>query len=310
MKVTWKGVYPAITTKFTDDDTLDIAMFIKNIRFQMEAGVDGVILGGSLGEASTITDEEKDELTKATLKMTKGRIPLVVNIAEQATKEAIRQAQRAESNGADGLMMLPPLSYKATDQETVEYFRAVANATSLPIMIYNNPVDYKIFVSLDMLDQLTECDNIQAVKESSRDLTNITRMRNRFGDRYNILGGVDTIALESLMAGADGLVAGLVCAFPQETVAIYRLAKAKRYDEALAIYRWFMPLCELDIDPQLVQNIKLAEVYTGLGTEHVRLPRLKLSGKRREEVIKIIEDSLATRPVLPDYLNLEAVSTY
>jgi dihydrodipicolinate synthase/N-acetylneuraminate lyase len=310
MKVNWKGVYPAITTKFTNADELDMAMFEKNILFQIEAGVDGFILGGSLGECTALTDEEKDELTRATLKMVDGKIPVIMNIAEQTTKEAVRQAQRAESNGADGLMMLPPMRYKATDQETVEYFKAIANSTSLPIMIYNNPIDYKIMVTLDMFDQLAECSNIEAVKESSRDLTNITRMRNKFGDRYKIMGGVDTLTFESLMSGADGIVAGLVCAFPRETVAIYRLALAKRYDEALAIYRWFMPLCELDIDPQLVQNIKLAEVYTGIGTENVRLPRLKLSGKRREEVIKIIEDSLATRPELPDYLNLEPVSVY
>jgi 4-hydroxy-tetrahydrodipicolinate synthase len=306
MQVKWKGVYPAITTKFTDDDDLDMKMFEKNIKFQAEAGVDGIILGGTLGEATALTDEEKDRLIKATLEFVDRKIPVILNIAEQTTKEAVRQAQRAEANGADGLMMLPPMRYKATDQETVEYFKAIANSTSLPIIIYNNPVDYKILVTMDMLDQVSECSNIQAVKESSRDLTNITRMKNRFGDRFKIMGGVDTLALESLMIGADGMVAGLVCAFPQETVAIYRLAKAKKYEEALAIYRCFMPLCELDIQPQLVQNIKLAEVYTGLGTENVRLPRMKLSGKRRAEVIKIIEDSLATRPELPDYLNLES----
>ncbi len=305
MQVNWKGIYPAITTKFTSDDKLDMEMFNKSIQFQLDAGVDGIILGGTLGEATALTDEEKDELTKATLALTNGNVPVVINIAEQTTKEAIRQAQRAEANGADGLMMLPPMRYKATDQETVEYFKAIAISTSLPIMVYNNPVDYKILVTMDMLEELTECDNIQAVKESSRDLTNITRMRNKFGDRFKIMGGVDTLALESLMIGADGLVAGLVCAFPRETVAIYRLAEAKRYEEALAVYRWFMPLSELDIDPQLVQNIKLAESYTGLGTEHVRLPRMKLSGQRREEVKKIIEDSLATRPTIEEYLSLE-----
>ena len=231
-----------------------------------------------------------------------------MNIAEQTTREAIRQAQLAEKSGADGLMMLPPMRYKATDRETVEYFKAIANSTSLPIMVYNNPVDYKILVSVEMFEELQACSNIEAVKESTRDLTNITRMRNHFGDRFKIMGGVDTLALESLLMGADGLVAGLVCAFPRETVAIYRLAKSGRIAEAIDIYRWFMPLSELDIDPQLVQNIKLAEVYTGIGSENVRLPRMKLSGKRREEVIKVIEDSLATRPELPDYLSLEVVS--
>lgn len=310
MYVNWKGVYPAITTKFTDEDELDMKMFDKSVRFQVESGVDGIILGGTLGEATALTDEEKDELTLTTLEIVDDKIPVILNIAEQTTREAIRQAQRAEANGADGLMMLPPMRYKATDHETVDYFKAIAHSTSLPIMVYNNPVDYKILITLDMLDELTECDNIQAVKESSRDLTNITRMRNRFGDRYKIMCGVDTLALESLMIGADGLVAGLVCAFPRETVAIYRLTKAKLYDEALALYRWFTPLSELDIDPQLVQNIKLAEVYTGLGTENVRLPRQKLQGERRKEVIKVIEKCLETRPELPDYLNLKPTTVY
>ncbi len=304
MEVEWKGVYPAITTKFTDDDKLDLDLFEKSIQFQLESGVDGIILGGTLGEATALTDEEKDELTLLTRKTVEGKIPVILNIAEQTTREAIRQAQRAESNGADGLMMLPPMRYKATDQETVEYFKAIANSTSLPIMVYNNPVDYKILVTLDMFEELTVCDNIRAVKDSSRDLTNITRMRNRFGDRFRIMGGVDTLALESLVMGADGLVAGLVCAFPQETVAIYRLIIAKRYDEALELFRWFLPLLELDIDPQLVQNIKLAEVYTGLGNENVRLPRMKLAGERRKEVIRIIEHCMENRPELSEYMHI------
>lgn len=304
MKVEWKGVYPAITTKFTDEDKLDLNLFERSIDFQVESGVDGIILGGTLGEATALTDNEKDQLTKLTLDIVGDKLPVIVNIAEQTTREAIRQAQRAERNGANGLMMLPPMRYKATDLETVEYFKAIANATSLPIMVYNNPIDYKILVTMDMFEELVTCENIRAVKDSSRDLTNITRMRNRFGDRYRIMGGVDTLTVESLVMGADGLVAGLVCAFPMETVAIYRLIMAKRYDEALELFRWFLPLLELDIDPQLVQNIKLAEVYTGLGNENVRLPRMKLAGERRKEVIKIIEQCLETRPNLPEYLQL------
>lgn len=304
MKVTWQGVYPAITTKFTEDDQLDLPLFEKNLKFQLESGIKGVIIGGTLGEATALTDEEKKQLVASAIKTVGSEIPVILNIAEQTTKEAVRQAQLAESYGANGLMLLPPMRYKATDHEVVQYFKAVANATKLPILLYNNPVDYKILISLDMLAELAECSNIEAVKESTRDLTNITRMKNKFGDRFKILGGVDTLALESLLMGADGLVAGLVCAFPQETVAIYKLAKAGRIEEALKIYRWFMPLSELDIDPQLVQNIKLAEVYTGIGSEYVREPRLPLMGARRAEVIKIIEDSLATRPALPDYKSL------
>jgi 4-hydroxy-tetrahydrodipicolinate synthase len=201
--------------------------------------------------------------------------------------------------------MLPPMRYKASDEEVVAYFKAVANSTSLPIMIYNNPIDYKIEVTLDMFEELIEaCPNIQAVKESTRDTTNITRVKNRFGNRLAIMTGVDTLALESLLIGADGWVAGLVDAFPEETVAIYELQKAGRIKEAIAIYRWFMPLLELDINPKLVQYIKLASAYTGIGSEYVRAPRLVLEGNERKTIVKIIEDALKTGPTLPDYKNI------
>tara|TARA_R100001369_G_scaffold88631_1_gene125442 strand:- start:7880 stop:8779 length:900 start_codon:yes stop_codon:yes gene_type:complete len=297
--IKWEGVMPAVTTKFTEDDQLDLAMFEKNIRAQMEAGVNGIILGGTLGEASTLKPEEKEILIKTTLSITDNKIPVIINIAEQTTEGAIAVAQHAESIGANGLMLLPPMRYKATDFETVTYFTAIANSTSLPIMIYNNPVDYKIEVTLDMFEELIKCDNIQAVKESTRDITNVIRLKNRFGDRLKVLTGVDTLALESLVTGADGWVAGLVCAYPAETVAIYNLVKAAKVDEAMKIYRWFMPLLELDISPQLVQNIKLAEVATGIGTEYVRAPRLPLQGAERERVLKIIDSAMKNRPILP-----------
>ena len=304
MHVKWDGVYPAVTTKFTEDDRLDLEMFEVNINAQMAAGVDGIILGGTLGEASTLLDEEKRTLVREAVRITDGTIPVIINIAEQSTQGAKDAARKAEEDGAHGLMMLPPMRYKADDRETVTYFKAVANSTELPIMIYNNPVDYKIEVTLDMFADLAECENIVAVKESTRDITNITRMKNHFGSRFKILCGVDTLALESLAMGADGWVAGLVCAYPAETVAIYRLHKAGRLQEALDIYRWFMPLLELDINPKLVQNIKLAEVATGVGTEHVREPRLPLVGDERERVLRIIDEAMDARPVLPDYLNL------
>ena len=304
MKVNWEGVYPAVTTKFTTDDRLDNEMFAKNIEAQLNAGVDGIILGGTLGEASSLMEDEKDELVKYTAELAKGKVPVVMNIAEQTTKGAIKAAEKAKANGADGLMMLPPMRYKADDLETVTYFKAVANSTDLPIMIYNNPVDYKIEVTLDMFESLSECENIQAVKESTRDISNVTRMKTRFGNRFKILSGVDTLALESLLMGADGWVAGLVCAFPTETVAIYRLQKAGRIAEAIEIYRWFLPLLELDINPKLVQNIKLAEVATGIGTETVRPPRLPLQGVERDSVLSIIKEGVENRPSLPDYLNL------
>ncbi|MEZ4793345.1 MAG: dihydrodipicolinate synthase family protein [Gelidibacter sp.] len=303
MSIQWKGIMPAVTTKFTENDELDLKTFELNINAQLDAGVHGIVLGGTLGEASTLLDEEKRTLTTTTVDIVKGRVPVLINIAEQSTKGAILAAQKAEEDGAKGLMMLPPMRYKSGDRETIEYFKAVANNTSLPIMVYNNPVDYKVEVTLDMFEKLLECKNIEAVKESTRDISNVTRIKNRFGDRLKIMTGVDTIALESLLMGADGWIAGLVCAFPKETVAIYELQKAGKIKEAIEIYRWFLPLLELDINPKLVQNIKLAEAYTGIGTENVRAPRLPLHGDERKKVIKIIEDSLKTRPTLPNYKN-------
>lgn len=304
MSIQWKGIMPAVTTKFTDNDELDLKNFEININAQLDAGVHGIVLGGTLGEASTLSDQEKRKLTTATVDIVKGKVPVLINIGEQTTANAILAAQKAEEDGAKGLMVLPPMRYKSGDRETVAYFKAIANNTSLPIMVYNNPVDYKIEVTLDMFEELLKCDNIEAVKESTRDITNVTRIKNRFGDRLRIMTGVDTIALESLIMGADGWVAGLVCAFPAETVAIYELQKAGRIKEAIEIFRWFMPLLELDIIPTLVQNIKLAEVYTKLGTENVRAPRLPLQGDERKHVIKTIEDALKSRPNLPDYKNL------
>jgi len=296
---------PAVTTKFNDQDELDLENFKVNIKAQLDAGVHGIVLGGTLGEASTLTELEKRTLVRETVSYVNGAVPVIINIAEQSTKAAIELAQMAKEDGASGLMMLPPMRYKADDRETVNYFKKVAQSTSLPIMIYNNPVDYGIEVTLDMFDELLrDCPNIQAVKESTRDISNINRIRNRFGDRLAILCGVDTLALESLLIGADGWVAGLVCAFPAETVAIYELAKAGRTQEAIEIYRWFLPLLELDINTKLVQNIKLAEVATRIGTENVREPRLPLAGEERQKVLGIIDQALKNRPLLPDYQNL------
>ncbi len=298
MSITWTGVFPALTTKFTADDKLDLPLFEKNLHAQLEAGVNGVVLGGTLGEASVLSTNEKETLVKFAIEKINGKVPVVINIAEGSTMEALQQAAYAKAWGAMGIMILPPMRYKSDHRETVTYFKTVAEATDLPIMIYNNPVDYKIEVTLDMFDELQVCKNITAVKESTRDVSNVTRMRNRFGDRFKILCGVDTIAMEELVLGADGWVAGLVCAFPKETVAIFNLVKAGKIEEATKIYRWFMPLLELDIHPKLVQYIKLAETQAGIGSEFVRAPRLTLVGKEREEVLKVIDDGIATRPVL------------
>ena len=301
MEVVWEGVYPAITTKFKKDGTLDLKMFEKNLEVQLEAGIHGIILGGSLGEASTLKKREKFELLDKTLDIAGDQIYVLINIAQTTTEDAVKEAQEAQDRGAHGLMILPPMQYKADSRETVTYFKTIADETDLPIMLYNNPVDYGIEITLDMMEELLQnCNNIQAVKESTRDLTNITRYRNRFGDRLNIFCGVDTLALESLLLGADGWVAGLVAAFPRESVAIYELARDGHIEKARDIYRWFMPLLELDINPKLVQNIKLAEVATGIGTEHVRPPRLPLAGSEREHVLDVINSSLDNRPDLPE----------
>jgi 4-hydroxy-tetrahydrodipicolinate synthase len=304
--ISWYGVYPALLTPFKENEEIDYDVFAKNIEAQIAAGVDGLIIAGSLGEASTLSTEEKFDLAKFAIKASAGRVPVVLNIAEPTTKGAIELAKGAEELGAAGLMLLPPMRYKADDRETVAFMTAVAEATSLEIMVYNNPVDYGIFINLEMFEELAKYENIVAVKESTRDISNIARMKNRFGDRFKILTGVDPLAYESLAAGADGWVAGLVDAFPEETVTIYNLVKAGQYKAALEIYRWFMPLLELDIHPKLVQYIKLAAVATGIGTEYVRAPRLTLVGEERTRVTKVINDAVAIRPALPK-INTEEV---
>jgi 4-hydroxy-tetrahydrodipicolinate synthase len=279
-------------------------MFGANLQAQLDAGINGAIIGGSLGEASTLTLEEKEALVKFAVEKVGGQIPILLNIAEGSTRDAVRQAALAEEWGAAGLMLLPPMRYKSDHRETVTFFKTVAGSTELPVMIYNNPVDYKIDVTLHMFDELIGVPNIESVKESTRDVTNVTRLINHFGDRIKILCGVDTIAIEELLMGAVGWVGGLVCAFPAETVAIYRLVKAGRIAEALEIHRWFLPLLELDLHPKLVQYIKLAEAEAGLGTEYVRAPRLTLIGSERERVLAVIRQGLANRPTLPKVASL------
>jgi 4-hydroxy-tetrahydrodipicolinate synthase len=304
MRINWNGIFPALTTKFTAHDTLDLPMFGTNLDAQIDAGINGIILGGSLGEASTLELVEKEALTKYAVERVGKKIPVILNIAEGSTREAVRQATLAAKWGAHGLMLLPPMRYKSDHRETVTFFKTVAAATDLPVMIYNNPVDYKIEVTLQMFEELIELPNIESVKESTRDVSNVTRLVNSFGDRIKILCGVDTIAMEELLMGAIGWVGGLVCAFPAETVAIYKLVKAGRIEEAREIHRWFLPLLELDLHSKLVQYIKLAETEVGIGTEHVRAPRLPLIGNERERVLAVIRKALAIRPALPEYASL------
>ncbi|MEO5999163.1 MAG: dihydrodipicolinate synthase family protein [Chitinophagaceae bacterium] len=291
----WEGVYSALLTPFDAADNIDYKLFEINVETQIQAGIDGIVLGGSLGEASTLTYEEKDNLLLFAKELVENKVPVILNIAEQSTRQAIKVAQNAENNGADGLMVLPPMRYKADDREMLEYFKNIAANTSLPIMIYNNPHDYKCEVTLDMFAQLEKIPSIQAIKESTRDVSNVTRLKNRFKNRFKILCGVDTLAFEELVMGADGWVGGLVDAFPNETVAVYRFLKAGNYEKALKIYRWFLPLLELDIHPKFAQYIKLAATQTGIGSENVRAPRLKLVNPERERILQLINNSIKAR---------------
>lgn len=294
----WNGVYPALLSPFRADDALDFPLFEKNLSVQLDAGVQGAIIGGSLGEASTLRLEEKMEFVDCARQVAGGKIPILLNIAASSTQVAIEEARLAEKRGVDGLMLLPPMRYRSDDRETIQFFRSVALATQLPIMIYNNPIDYKIDFRPELFDSLADLPNVQALKESSRDVTNVSRMINRFGDRFKILCGVDTLAMEELCLGAQGWVAGLVDAFPYETVQLYKWVMAGELVKARQLYRWFMPLLELDIHPKLVQYIKLAATHTGIGSEYVRAPRLTLEGEERARVESIIQQALQTRPVL------------
>jgi dihydrodipicolinate synthase/N-acetylneuraminate lyase len=304
MSMNWSGIFPALTTKFTPDDALDLRMFETNLLAQVGAGVNGVIIGGSLGEASVLGSAEKEALVKFSVEKVEGRIPVLLNIAEGSTREAIRQVGLARYWGAKGLLLSPPTRYKSDYRETVLFLQTIASATDLPIALCNCPEDDHTALTPDMIEELTGCPNIEALKECTRDVSNLPKLINRFGGRLKLLCGVDMIAMEGLLMGATGWVGGLAGAFPAETVAIYQLIRAGRLNEALVIYRWFLPLLELDLHNKRIQCIKLAEAETGMGTEYVRPPRLTLDGEEREELLAIIRRCLATRPVLADRVTL------
>lgn len=299
MKPLWEGVYPAVTTKFHDNQSLDLDLFGQSIDKQIEAGVHGIIICGSLGENGTLSRAEKMQLLAKAKETIDGRVPLVICLAECITAEAISFAKECQSNGAEGFMMLPPMRYKADERETLHYFHKVADATDLPVMIYNNPLAYGNFISIPMFKELAANEHFEAMKESTGDIRYLTDIINELGDRYKILSGVDDLAMESLVMGAHGWVAGLVVAFPRETVVIYELIKQNRITEAREIYRWFFPLLHLDIGNKFVQNIKLAEAATGMGSELVREPRLNLAGAERQKVLDVVEKALANKPTLP-----------
>jgi len=295
----WSGVFPAVTTKFTGSGGLDLPAFAAHLKGQLDAGVGGIVVLGSLGENATLDLDEKLRLLSAASEVCAGRAPLVATVAEQSTRGACAFMEAAAQAGADGFMTLHGTLYPSDVRETAAHFRALAKATDRPIMLYNNPLAYRVDVTPDLLEELADEPRFVAVKESSGDPRRITDLCNRLGDRYALFTGVDDLALESLLLGAVGWVAGLVCAFPKETVALYRLAKAGRLDEAVTLYRWFMPLLHLDVGPKFVQNIKLAEALAGLGTETVRAPRLTLAGEERARVVATLQHALATRPALP-----------
>lgn len=302
MSTPWKGVFPAVTTKFKEDFSLDYAGTQNGINAQIEAGVHGIITTGSLGESSTLSYEEKQEVLRLAVETADGRVPVLMGVASNTTAEACRAVEDGQVNGADGFMLLPAMLYAADRRETLAHFRTVAEAAGKPIMIYNNPVAYKVDCTVDMLEELADEEMFVAVKESSDDVRRVTDIVNRLGDRYQLFTGVDNLAMESLLMGSDGWVAGLVCAFPEETVAVYNLIQAGRIAEAREIYRWFRPLLDLDVNTKLVQNIKLAEVAVGLGTETTRPPRLPLVGAERERVLQVIQTALDNRPDVSDFV--------
>jgi dihydrodipicolinate synthase/N-acetylneuraminate lyase len=297
----WEGVLPAVTTKFNADFSIDRAWTQKNIEAQIAAGVDGIIVCGSLGEASTLSLDEKLEVVDIAVDASRGRVPVLLTIAENSTLDGCRQAENGVKHGAAGYMVLPGLRYVSDRRETLNHFRMVAAASPLPIMVYNNPLAYGVDVTPKMFAELADEPKFVAIKESAGDVRRFTELINATGDRYAVFCGVDNLAMEAILMGAQGWVAGLVCAFPDETVAIFRLLKAGRIEEARAIYRWFAPLLALDVSTKLVQNIKLAEAIVGLGTEPVRPPRLPLAGDERREVEALIRRSIETRPALPTF---------
>ncbi|MER2535719.1 MAG: dihydrodipicolinate synthase family protein [Rhizobiaceae bacterium] len=294
----WRGVLPAVTTKFTDDDRLDHAEMERCFALQMEAGCDGLIVAGSLGEGPMLSHDEKLEVL-ATAKTVAAAKPVLLTVNEAGTREAAALAKRAARAGADGLMVVPSPIYHTDPDETVAALQAVAAAGDLPVMIYSNRVAYRVDVTVEVMERLAADARFVAIKESSDDIRRSTDIVNAFGDRFDLFTGVDNLAFEALSVGAVGWVAGLVTAFPKETVAIYRLMRAGRRDEALGIYRWFRPLLDLDVSTYLVQNIKLAEMLAIGTNDRVRMPRQPLSGARRAAVEKIVRDAIAGRPDLP-----------
>ena len=295
----WHGVYPAATTQFTPDLALDLPACRRTVTALVDDGVDGLVLLGTVGENNSLRPEEKRTALVAAVEAVGGRVPLVAGVSELTTDRAAEYARDAEKIGVNALMVLPAMVYVPTPDELHAHFKAVAEATSLPIMLYNNPPAYRVSIELGTLERLAKIPNIVALKESSPDPRRFTDIINAFGDRYVLLAGLDDVALEALLLGASGWVSGLTSAFPRESVALIQAARRGDWLEARRIYRWFMPLLHLDAEHDLVQSIKLAEQVMGRGSERVRMPRMTLTGARRADVIARVERCAAMRPTRP-----------
>lgn len=294
----WTGVFPAVTTQFASDESLDAEANLAHVRMLVEAGVDGLVMLGSLGEATTLEPDEKREVIRATLEEVGDRVPVLVGVAECSTRAACRFAEDMQGLGCSGLMVLPAMVYRADAAETMAHFRAVARASDLPVMVYNNPISYGVDVTPEMFAELSDEETLIAIKESSDDPRRVTDIVNLTGERYTLFCGVDDLALETALLGATGWVAGLVNAFPEESVRLWHLIREQRWEEARTLYRWFTPLLHLDVHSKLVQYIKLAQALCGHGSETVRAPRRKLEGAERERVIGIVQAGIEARPKL------------
>lgn len=292
----WTGVYPAATTQFTADGSVDIDATQQVLRTLVDDGVDGLIILGTCGENNSLAPDEKRAVLSAAVEAVGGRVPLVAGVSEFTTDRAVHYSREAEEIGLDALMVLPAMVYVPTAEELYVHFRTVAEATGLPIMLYNNPPAYRVSIGFETLDRLVPVSNVVALKESAPDPRRFTDLINRYGERYTLMAGLDDVALEGMFLGATGWVSGLTSAFPQESVALVAAFRRGDFEEARRIYRWFMPLLHLDAEHDLVQSIKLAEQIMGRGSERVRLPRLPLAGARRAEVIAMVEQAAASRP--------------
>jgi 4-hydroxy-tetrahydrodipicolinate synthase len=298
MTVNWRGVFPAVTTQFKEDLSIDFTETQRVVDDLIRDGVTGIIAMGTCGENNSLTADEKRTLLKAIVEVVKGRVPVVTGVSELTTPAAAAWARDAEAIGADGLMLLPAMVYVPKTEELVAHFTTVAQATKLPIMLYNNPTAYRVAITNEVLEALRPVKNIVAIKESTPDTRRFTDMYNAFGDRYVVFAGLDDVAFEGLLLGAQGWVSGLTSAFPQESVMLVKALEAGDIATAREIYRWFLPLLHLDAEHDLVQSIKLAEQIMGRGSERVRMPRLPLSGARRAQVTAMVEQAAATRPSL------------